>query len=186
MDCVTATHAEATEITSNSSDPSVLPGFNWLPQGKSFKMTHQKRVDLSLIFRSVLRLKSYRYCSSLLSNRYTDKHTQNNRLFSVERYWWSLSTWTEHICNNISEIEEPLSCLKLLQISLHVWYFRGSRRDPYIFQTIVSQMVVRLLPLRIGTIYPQEESWYSFLLETKSKNPMTWSGIEPANFRLVA
>jgi hypothetical protein len=48
-----------------------------------------------------------------------------------------------------------------------------------------------------ATLYSQEDSWYSFLLEAEwtpgqwlkelgeLKNPMT-SGIEPANFRLVA
>jgi hypothetical protein len=50
-------------------------------------------------------------------------------------------------------------------------------------------------------LYPQEDSWHSFLLEAEStpgpyivqleglgqlKNPMTSSGIEPATFRLVA
>jgi hypothetical protein len=46
-------------------------------------------------------------------------------------------------------------------------------------------------------LYPQEDSWYSFLLEAELtpgrlegldqlKNPMTSSGIEPMTFQLVA
>jgi hypothetical protein len=51
-----------------------------------------------------------------------------------------------------------------------------------------------------AALYPQVDSWYSFLLEAEStpgaivrlqglgqlKNPMTSSGIEPTTFRLVA
>jgi hypothetical protein len=51
----------------------------------------------------------------------------------------------------------------------------------------------------LAVLYPQEDSWYSFLLEAESnlgsqcgwkdlvnlKNPVTSSGIEPATFRLV-
>jgi hypothetical protein len=61
-------------------------------------------------------------------------------------------------------------------------------------------MAVRLSALRAAALYPQEDSWYSFLLEAEStpraivrleglgqfKNPMTLSGFEPATFRLVA
>jgi hypothetical protein len=60
-------------------------------------------------------------------------------------------------------------------------------------------MAVRLSAPRAGHLYPQEDFWYSFLLEAEStpgaivrleglgrlKNPVT-SGIEPANFRLAA
>jgi hypothetical protein len=54
-------------------------------------------------------------------------------------------------------------------------------------------MAVRFSALR--TVTPQEDSWYSFLLEVELtrlegldqlKNAMTSSGIEPATFRLVA
>jgi hypothetical protein len=51
------------------------------------------------------------------------------------------------------------------------------------------------LTRRPATLYPQEDSWYSFLLEAEStpgleglgpvKNAITLSGIEPATFRLV-
>jgi hypothetical protein len=60
-------------------------------------------------------------------------------------------------------------------------------------------MAVRLSALRAGYPSPQEDSWYSFLLENEStpkaivqlevlgqlKNPMT-SVTEPATFRLIA
>jgi hypothetical protein len=36
-----------------------------------------------------------------------------------------------------------------------------------------------------AALYPEEDSYYSFLLEAESKNPMTSSGIEPAASRLV-
>jgi hypothetical protein len=59
-------------------------------------------------------------------------------------------------------------------------------------------MVVRMSVLHAGRLYPQEDSWYSFLSKAEStprdivrleglgelKNPMT-SGIEPATFQLV-
>jgi hypothetical protein len=61
-------------------------------------------------------------------------------------------------------------------------------------------MAVRLSALLAGRPLPQEDSWYSFLLEAVStpvplvrleglgqlRNPMTSSGIEPAIFRLLA
>jgi hypothetical protein len=60
-------------------------------------------------------------------------------------------------------------------------------------------MAVRLSALRAGPLYPQEDSWYSFLLEAESTpgatvrleglgklKKSTSSGIEPATFRLVA
>jgi len=59
--------------------------------------------------------------------------------------------------------------------------------------------VVRLSALRIGNFYPRKYSWYSFLLEAEStpdpwcgrkefvnEFPITPSGIESENFRLVA
>jgi hypothetical protein len=75
--------------------------------------------------------------------------------------------------------------------------YRGS----HIFYTIVSQMAVRLSqPYATAALYPQEDSWYSFLLEAESiprsivrleglgqlKNPMTSPRIEPATLWLVA
>jgi hypothetical protein len=64
------------------------------------------------------------------------------------------------------------------------------RRASHISQTVGSQMVVMLTALRAGRPFtpppPHEDSWYSFLLEAESKNPMTSPGIEPATFRLVA
>jgi hypothetical protein len=62
-------------------------------------------------------------------------------------------------------------------------------------------MVVRFLSFmgQPASIYPQEDSWYTFLYEAElfpklsylggvgqMKNPMTSSGTEPATFRLVA
>jgi hypothetical protein len=55
-------------------------------------------------------------------------------------------------------------------------------------------MVIRLSALLAGRRLPQEDSWYSFLLEAivrleglgQLKNPSTSSGIETATFRLVA
>jgi hypothetical protein len=52
--------------------------------------------------------------------------------------------------------------------------------------------MVKMSALRAGRPLPQEDSWYTFLLETQStpglgqlKNPVTSSGIESATFRLV-
>jgi hypothetical protein len=43
------------------------------------------------------------------------------------------------------------------------------RRGFYILQTIgFTQMAVRLCALSVGRFYPQEDSWYSFLLEAES------------------
>jgi hypothetical protein len=54
-------------------------------------------------------------------------------------------------------------------------------------------MAVRLLALRRPPITPQEDSWYSFLLETEStlglgqlKDQITSSRIESDTFQLVA
>jgi hypothetical protein len=60
------------------------------------------------------------------------------------------------------------------------------RRGSHTLQTIGSQMAVRLSELRVGrALPPQEDSWYSFLLESRhqshsvmeqlgqQKNPMT-------------
>jgi hypothetical protein len=69
------------------------------------------------------------------------------------------------------------------------------RRGPHIFWTIDSHMTARLSALRASRppFTPQEDSWYSFLLEAEStpglgqlKIPVTPWGIEPAIFRLVA
>jgi hypothetical protein len=58
--------------------------------------------------------------------------------------------------------------------------------------------VVRSSPLRIGRLYPQEFSWYSFLeaestpghmvpsVASEKKSPATPPGIDPETFRLVA
>jgi hypothetical protein len=46
------------------------------------------------------------------------------------------------------------------------WVVR--RRGSNIFQTIDSQMAVRLSVPRAGRPLPQEDSWYSFLLEAES------------------
>jgi hypothetical protein len=61
--------------------------------------------------------------------------------------------------------------------------------------------VVRLLsPYVLAALYPQEDSWYSFLLEaeftprvivwleglSQLKNPVTSSGTKPGTFWLVA
>jgi hypothetical protein len=61
------------------------------------------------------------------------------------------------------------------------------------------EMAVGLSALRVGkaALYPQEDSWYSFLLEAESipgsqsglgqlKSQMTSTEIEPATFLLVA
>jgi hypothetical protein len=83
---------------------------------------------------------------------------------------------------------------------VEAWVAR--RRGSHIFWTVGSQMEVKLSTLRAGrlaALYPQEDSWYSFLLKAEStpgpwcgwkdlgqmKNSVT-SGIEPATFRLVA
>jgi hypothetical protein len=61
-------------------------------------------------------------------------------------------------------------------------------------------MAVRLSALSPAAFYPQEDSWYSFLLEAESTDPraivrleglgklkkFTSSGLEPATIRLVA
>jgi hypothetical protein len=61
-------------------------------------------------------------------------------------------------------------------------------------------MAVRFHPYAPAAVYPQEDSWFSFLLEAESapraivwmeglgqlKNQMISSGIEPATFQLVA
>jgi hypothetical protein len=39
------------------------------------------------------------------------------------------------------------------------------RRGSHIFQTVGSQMVVR--PYVLAILYPQEDSWYSYLLEAE-------------------
>ena len=48
----------------------------------------------------------------------------------------------------------------------------------------------RLSALRIGRLYPQEYSWYSFSLRAEGnmslKNPVTTPGIDPGTVRLVA
>jgi hypothetical protein len=52
------------------------------------------------------------------------------------------------------------------------------RRDSHIFLTIASQMAVRLSALCAGRPYAEEDSWYSFLLETESTpGPLRLEGL---------
>ena len=91
--------------------------------------------------------------------------------------------------------------LKGKSVSLQAWSSpEGSRklRFPDFMTTVQEGGNFSALPT--GCIYPQEISWYSFLLEAEStprtivrseglcqwKIPMTPSGIEPATFRFVA
>jgi hypothetical protein len=45
------------------------------------------------------------------------------------------------------------------------------RRGFHIFYTVGSQKAVRLSALRAGRPLPQEDPWYSFLLEAESSRP---------------
>jgi hypothetical protein len=75
------------------------------------------------------------------------------------------------------------------------------RRGSHIYYTVGSQMAVRLSALRAGRppFTPQEDFWYSFLLEAESipggivrlerlgqlNNPIISSGMEPGTFRFL-
>jgi len=97
-----------------------------------------------------------------------------------------------------SVLEKPQQTVKGKAIPLQAWTGpEGSRRSPR-FQDHRDMKVVRLSTLRTGRLYPQET--FLVLISIRGlvdprvivrpeglcqwKNPMTPSGIEPANFRL--